>query len=960
MKYKKIMLILITAIFLVSIAGVCAADANDTMVASEDTAAIEMAQSDEIDEITASDESQTVEQSDDDETVNEENDLDVLSDGTGTWSELRDEIGVGGDINLSKRYYSYDGGGTIEIKNSGVINGNGAVIDMTGSNIRAFYINASDVTINNLTIENANFTGKGGAIYGYGEGGKVSYCSFVNNTADGTGGAICWEDGCDVFSCYFANNTAYEGGAIYGFYGTFFSCYFVNNTADDYGGAIYWQYDGTFFNCTFVNNTADDYGGAIYWYSGGSISYSNFINNTAYEGGAIYWQYVDGGSVSYSNFINNTAEYKGGAIYWEYYSGSVSYSNFINNTAEYGGGAIYWKSESGSISHSTFINDIAKARYIIYTWYDLPVDYCWFGNTAENYDSPPETRWSITCNNWLFLNATANPDTLSVSDTSNIIFKLYLYNSTSGNITEYDNAPFENLNLTITATSGNISKNITKLGEPITYTLTSFGISTITAKIENVEYSIEMDNRVNPDLSLNPQEADYSNSTIIAINYNSSATGTVNITLKGKNGNNYTFTDLTLNATIQLPEAINADEYDVNVTYSGDNAFLNATANGTLTVNKTPAEITVNPASLDLFVGDETVIVANLTPADAGNVTFTSSNVSVVDFDDEGNVIAQGKGQAIITVSFAGDNNYVSAENKTVTVTVSLNNANVTVGNDTCDLKVGEAYAINATKHPDTILLDITYTSSNSSVVTVDEKGIVTAVGEGTAIITVEVGDGEIYAKNSTNITVSVSKVPTEIAANAVTATYNVNKDLVITLKDANGNAVSGVKISVNLNGAKVYTTDKNGQVKVSTSGLVPKVYTATITFDGDNKYIKSTSSVKVTVNKAKPKIVAKKKTYKAKKKTKKFTITLKDNKNKPIKNAKVRLIVKKIKKTSKKKKSKKSKKKYKPNIVKTNKKGKATFKVKRFKKGTYQAKIIYKGNNYYTKVTKTVKIKLK
>ncbi len=84
MDFKKSMLILILAIFLVSIAGVCAADANDTMVASEDTAAIEMAQSDEIDEITASDESQTVEQSDDDETVNEENDLDVLSDGTGT------------------------------------------------------------------------------------------------------------------------------------------------------------------------------------------------------------------------------------------------------------------------------------------------------------------------------------------------------------------------------------------------------------------------------------------------------------------------------------------------------------------------------------------------------------------------------------------------------------------------------------------------------------------------------------------------------------------------------------------------------------------------------------------------------------------------------------------------------------------------------------------------------------
>jgi hypothetical protein len=42
MKYKKIMLILITAIFLASIAGVCAADANDTIVANENTNQIEL------------------------------------------------------------------------------------------------------------------------------------------------------------------------------------------------------------------------------------------------------------------------------------------------------------------------------------------------------------------------------------------------------------------------------------------------------------------------------------------------------------------------------------------------------------------------------------------------------------------------------------------------------------------------------------------------------------------------------------------------------------------------------------------------------------------------------------------------------------------------------------------------------------------------------------------------------
>ena len=74
---------------------------------------------------------------------------------------------------------------------------------------------------------------------------------------------------------------------------------------------------------------------------------------------------------------------------------------------------------------------------------------------------------------------------------------------------------------------------------------------------------------------------------------------------------------------------------------------------------------------------------------------------------------------------------------------------------------------------------------------------------------------------------------------------------------------------------------------------MVPKKYTAKVTFAGNSNYLKSTANVKVTVKKAKAKIKAKKKTYKAKKKTKKFKITLKDNKGKPIKKAKVRLIVK-------------------------------------------------------------------
>jgi predicted outer membrane repeat protein len=201
------------------------------------------------------------------------------------------------------------------------------------------------------------------------------------------------------------------------------------------------------------------------------------------------------------------------------------------------------------------------------------------------------------------------------------------------------------------------------------------------------------------------------------------------------------------------------------------------------------------------------------------------------------------------------------------------------------------------------------------------------------------------YAKfQPINRTITVNKIQTQVVGNAVTATYKVNKYLVITLKDDKGNPINDAKLTVDLGGAKTYTTDKNGQVKVSTKGLAPKTYTAKVTFNGNTNYEKSAKNVKVTVKKATPKLTAKKKTFKKSVKVKKYSIVLKDNLAKAIKKAKVTIKV--------------GKKTY---TAKTNAKGKATFKIKKLtKKGTYKATITYKGNAYYNKVTKKVKIKLK
>ena len=384
--------------------------------------------------------------------------------------------------------------------------------------------------------------------------------------------------------------------------------------------------------------------------------------------------------------------------------------------------------------------------------------------------------------------------------------------------------------------------------------------------------------------------------------------------------------------------ALKEGKTTVKVSVGGDGFYALNTTDVTVNVKKIPTEIIAN-ATLNMSVGDVASNVASLKPSAAGNLTYVSGNSSVVRVED-GKLVAVANGTAIVLVNFAGNNKYEAAISKVINVTVKLKDASVSVNNAALDLLVNDTFKLIATTVPEG--LNVYYSFTNESVAIVDSNGTVTAVGIGKATIVVTVGDGKVYAVNSTNVTVTV-KQATSITAADVSATYKVNKDLVITLKDANGKPIANAKVTVDLKGAKTYTTDKNGQVKVATKGLAPKAYTAKVTFNGNDNYTKSTKNVKVTVKKATPKLTAKKKTFKSSTKTKKYSIVLKDNTGKAIKKAKVTLKVKG--KTYK---------------ATTNSKGKATFKIKKLnKKGTFKATVTYKGNKYFKKVSKKAKIKV-
>ena len=127
-------------------------------------------------------------------------------------------------------------------------------------------------------------------------------------------------------------------------------------------------------------------------------------------------------------------------------------------------------------------------------------------------------------------------------------------------------------------------------------------------------------------------------------------------------------------------------------------------------------------------------------------------------------------------------------------------------------------------------MLHIDYISGNESVATVDKNGIVTAVGEGTAIITLEVGDDEIYAKNSTTVTVTVSKIPTEINIENTTFDMEVNDELSVGATLTPADAGNVTYASTNLS---VVTVDAKGNVKAVGAGNASII----VSFAGDYKY---------------------------------------------------------------------------------------------------------------------------
>lgn len=170
-----------------------------------------------------------------------------------------------------------------------------------------------------------------------------------------------------------------------------------------------------------------------------------------------------------------------------------------------------------------------------------------------------------------------------------------------------------------------------------------------------------------------------------------------------------------------------------------------------VTVVPAPKKVRLDLKKLTVGVKEGVRLEATLTEGSASTLAWTSSDEGVATVTGDGIVKGKKPGKATISVQ--------THNRKKARATVTVKNApkRVTLDEKALALAVGDTHALTATLPEDAASYALTWTSSDASVATVDARGVVTAVGPGTAKITVKTYNRK---KAACTVTVRIPETP--------------------------------------------------------------------------------------------------------------------------------------------------------------------------------------------------------
>ena len=250
--------------------------------------------------------------------------------------------------------------------------------------------------------------------------------------------------------------------------------------------------------------------------------------------------------------------------------------------------------------------------------------------------------------------------------------------------------------------------------------------------------------------------------------------------------------------------------------------------------------VTLNKTELALAAGASETLTATVAPENATNKTvkWSTSDEKIATVDATGKVTAIAPGTATITAT-TEDGGKTAACQVTVTAAaipvsgVSLNRPDLT-------LEVGASEVLSAAVAPENATnKNVKWTSSDTSVATVDGAGKVTAVKKGTATITATTEDGgktavcQVTVNDKPPAVVPVTGVTLDKTAHTLKAGETVALQATVTPENATNKNLS-------------WSTSDSNFAKVDASGVVTAVAPGTATITASAGELSATCTITV------------------------------------------------------------------------------------------------------------------
>lgn len=278
----------------------------------------------------------------------------------------------------------------------------------------------------------------------------------------------------------------------------------------------------------------------------------------------------------------------------------------------------------------------------------------------------------------------------------------------------------------------------------------------------------------------------------------------------------------------------------------------NCTGQVTLNVITKPIEvkplttIKTDTTEINMVKGDTRKINLTLEPKDATdtNVTWTSLDEKVAKVDATGKVTASGVGSTSIIIEAALANSAGNKAKTTVKVNVREKLQSIAFESKTTYINVGGTKQIEIIYRPaENINKEVTFSSSDTSIFTVDKKGVIKGVAVGQAILTCK--SAEPVDIQTCTVVVTASEVPAkDFSITPAAETMYVGATLQL-VKKFNPENATNQNVTWNSSDTSIASVNSTGTVRAVREGkaVISAVYTDT----KDGKPLIRTSNITVT-----------------------------------------------------------------------------------------------------------------